>query len=272
MIGDVLMSTGGGAVDQFGVRWLLEKVIGWDGSPGSTSETQQRSADHGSWASLAHLAQRVIQVEGSFSADWTTANAAKDRLLAAVPVSDLAPLVLVGAGAPMTTMVRQEGEFNVEGNQATTRFSFSLLAPDPRKYGVEASAVETGLPSSSGGLSLPLSLPLSVGGAATSGVLTVVNEGNIASPVMLTVSGPCPPFEITRRGSGETLRFPDSLAAGRTVVIDGDRRRALLDGTVLTLLTGSWFDLEPGVNEIAFSAASYNPSARARSESRSAWR
>ncbi len=169
-------------------------------------------------------------------------------------------------------MVRQEGEFNVEGTQTVTRFSLSLLAPDPRKYAVDVTSAETALPSSAGGLSLPLSLPVSVGATVTAGVLTVTNRGNTAAPAVLTVVGPCPPFTITRRGSGESLRFTEALPAGRTLVIDTYRNRALLDGTALRVLSGSWFNLAPGVNEIAFSASSYDPAARLRIESRSAWR
>jgi hypothetical protein len=38
------------------------------------------------------------------------------------------------------------------------------------------------------------------------------------------------------------------------------------------VMTGTWFDYEPGTNEVAFAAATYDPDALLVSEHRSAWR
>jgi hypothetical protein len=273
-IGDVAMSNGSGMLDQFGIRWLLQEVTGWDGSPATTGELTQRASDHGSWAPAAYLPSRVIGVAGSFLADWGSANAAIGRLAAAIPVSTLAPVVVTGGGPDLQAMVRQEGELLVAQAGATTNFSFSLVAPDPRRYSTEVDTLSTNLPQSTGGLSIGagLSLPLTVNATAASGLLSVTNDGNFPTRPMLTVVGPCPPGSATHLGSSRRLRWPEAVPAGRSLLIDTDRRRALLDGTAPRVVTGSWFEYAPGDNEVAFSATSYDPAAQLISTSRSTWR
>lgn len=271
-IGDIAMSAGSGVLDDYGVTWLLEKVSGWTGTPAPTGDSTQRAGDHGVFTSPAFLPGRVIAVEGSFRADWATSNAAIGRLAAAVPISDLDTLTVYAADSGLQAMVRQEGELLIDQNVATTSFSFSLLAPDPRRYSVDTTTVSTHLPTTTGGLSLPVTLPLTIGATVASGVLSVTNDGNMATRPTLTVTGPCPAFSITHRQSGRTLRFADSIAAGRSLVIDTDRKRALLDGTAARVVTGSWFEYAPGVNDVSFSAATYDSGALLTSTHRSAWR
>jgi hypothetical protein len=160
----------------------------------------------------------------------------------------------------------------VERLRNWARFSIALTAPDPRRYAVGITRAETGLPSTSGGLSLPVSLPVSIGATVTSGVLSATNDGNMGTRPTLAVYGPVAPFALTHRGTGQTLRFHESVPAGRFLLLDTDRRRALLDGTAGRRVTGSWFEYGPGINEVAFTAATYDPDARLVSEHRSAWR
>lgn len=260
-----------GQVDGFGVEWILSTFGGWTDSAPSTGGSQQRAADHGAWIDGAYYGARVLTMEGyAVAGSWDAAEAAGNRLLGAVPLSMLEPLV-VGTSIPRQVLVRQEGQPLVEVVNHWARFSLSLLAPDPRRYSVAVTTVETGLPTTTGGLSLPLSLPLSIGATVASGVLTATNSGNMATRPTLTVYGPVGPFSITHRGTGQVLRFHESIPAGRRLVLDTDRRRALLDGTAGRRVTGSWFEYAPGDNEVAF-AADYNEDARLVSEHRSAWR
>jgi hypothetical protein len=94
----------------------------------------------------------------------------------------------------------------------------------------------------------------------------------MATHPTFTVVGPSPRFSITHRATGRTLSFAEPVAVGRSLTIDTDRRTALLDGTASRVVTGTWFDYEPGVNEVAFSAPTYDSSALLVSTHRSAWR
>jgi hypothetical protein len=168
--------------------------------------------------------------------------------------------------------VRQDGDPLVDRLDGWARFSLSLIASDPRRYGTEEVSATTGLPQTSGGLSLPITLPITIGATVSSGRVSVTNAGNMATRPTLTVTGPSPAFSITHIGSGKRLASFEAVPAGRSLVLDADRRIALLDGTALRVVTGSWFDLDPGVNEIAFAAASYDPDASMTVSFRSAYR
>lgn len=268
MLGDIVL----GSTDDYGVEWVLEGLTGWD-AVASTGSVEQRANDHGGWASPAHYAPRVLEVTGSlFAGSWDGASRALDRLWQAVPLSTLDTLYVAEGARTLTADVRQEGDPLAERNGGWARFSLSLIAPDPRRYSVSVSSVETGLPTSSGGMALPLAFPLTLGATLDSGVLSVTNEGNMSTRPTLTVYGPVDAGSVTHLGTGRTLRWHEAIPADRFLLIDTDKRRALLDGTAARPVTGTWFEYEPGVNEVAFSAATFNTSARLTSEHRSAWR
>ena len=263
-----------GETDDLGVEWMLERLSGWDDT-GSTGTWEQRASDHGGWASPAFLPPRIVTVEGSLVAgSYAGASRALDRLKAAVPLSGFETLTVVESDdRTLQAEVRQEGELLSERAGGWARFSLSLLAPDPRKYATAVSSSSTGLPSTSGGLSLPLSMPFSVNATVTSGVIVATNDGNMATRPTLKLYGPTPPdTRITHRGTGQTIRVPEAVPAGRFLLLDVDNRRALLDGTAARRVTGAWFDYAPGDNEIALSAPTYDPAALLVSEHRSAWR
>lgn len=271
LLGDLVL----GATDEHGVEWLLEGLSGWD-AVGSTGSVEQRASDHGGWLSPAFYAPRLVEVSGSLlAASWDAASRALDRLWQAVPLSTLDTLYVAETERTLTALVRQEGDPLTERRGGWARFSLSLIAPDPRRYAVDVTTVETGLGSTAGGLSLPVTLPLSIAADTTSGVLVAVNGGNMGTRPTLTVHGPVDPFTITHRGGegvSRTLRYHEAVPAGRFLVIDTDKRTALLDGTTTRRLTGTWFEYEPGDNEVVFSATSYSSTARLVSEHRNAWR
>jgi hypothetical protein len=278
-IGDVTMSSGSGTVDDAGLRWLLESVTGWDNPPASTAEATNRAGAAGADLAPGYDGPRLLTVVGSVAGDWATTNAAYRRLMSQIPVSDLATMVIGGAGPDMQAKIRRNGEPLATGNQSALSFSLALIAPDPLRYGTTALSQDTGLPRTVGGLSLPLSLPLSVGATSASGRLTLINEGDKETPVLLGIAGPCPPCAVTHLGSGKRLVIPDAIPAGTTLILDSAKGQALLDdGTTIRFVSGYWFNLDPvsgtnptGVNEIAFSAASYEEAARLFVTYRPAW-
>lgn len=263
-----------GVTDDYGVRWILQDVKGWSDPPSSTGEVPQRAADHGGWASPAYYAPRVIEIEGSLVADsWAIASDALTRLWAAIPLQATDWLYVTEGSRTLCALVRQDGDPLVERQGGWARFSLSLEAPDPRRYDANETTANTGLPATTGGMALPLALPLTIGATIAAGVLSVTNDGNMGTRPTFTVAGPVAAgATITHRGTGKVLRIPDGVPAGRKLTIDTDRRRALLDGTAARVVTGTWFEYAPGVNEVAFSAPSYNSGALLTSTHRSAWR
>ncbi|MGH8964922.1 MAG: phage distal tail protein [Actinomycetes bacterium] len=268
-LGDLSM----GLVDPSGTKVYLVELTGWDDGVPTTGESEQRVSDHGAWVAPAYLEPRVIGITlhlvgGSFR----QVSESLARVVAAVPVSHLDTLTVDDHGVIRQAQVRQEGEPVPVRKGAAAKVSLSLVAPDPRKYAPNLVTLETGLPSTAGGLRVPFRVPARIQATTTAGILSAVNDGTFETRPTLIVYGPVDPFRITHRGTGRVLRFHEPIPAGRYLEIDTDKKTALLDGTATRRLTGAWFAYAPGVNEVGFSADTYNPGARLVSEHRNAWR
>lgn len=273
-IGDWSMTV----VDEYGVDWLFETLDGWfNGYTTPDPGVTPRAADTGGWAGDAWAGPRIVHIGGRIKAPtWDDATLALARMQSQIPISGLATMAIYTGGGAVPSMqaqVRQAADTQIGlrvGGYA--KFSIAVIAPDPRRYGVDEHTVSTGLPVTTGGLSLPLSLPLSIGATVASGRVTVVNDGNTDTPPVLEVAGPCPPCSITHLTSGRTLKVPETIPAGRTLIIDTDRRTALLDGVAERVVTGTWWRLDAGSQEIGFNASSYDAGAQLTIRYRHAWR
>lgn len=259
-------------VDDNQVRWGIEDIEGLDGL-GDTGTVEQYPADPGGWPLPAvHTPREVTVVGWLVSPHWSFTTTAIEQIKAALPLSTLGDLtVSITGDRDRLLRVRQQGKPLFKRDGRFCNYNLSLVAPDPRVYATELTVVSTGLPSSSGGLTLPFSLPTPIAATTVSGVLTVVNEGNMATRPLLRVSGPCPPFTLTHH-SGRTLSYPYAVAAGRFIELDTATRVAREDGTAVRPVSGAWFDYSPGMNTVAFAASSYDAGALLTSTHRSAWK
>lgn len=273
---DGIVTLGGvtlGVTDDFGVEWILEKLSGWVDAPGSSGTSEQRTATHGANINEAFYTARVLELEGSIVGNsWDAAEEAVDRLMAAIPVNNLAPMLVLTNRRTLGVDVRQEGDPLVEMLGGHARFSLSLVAPDPRRYDTNLSEFETRLPVVTGGLVAPVTPPVTVVESSERGSFTAVNAGNMDTSPVFIVRGPCPAWSITHLGLGKRLWSSTSIPAGRFLVLDANERTARLDGIALRPVSGSWFDFAPGENEVAFTASSYNSGAVLECSYRSAWR
>lgn len=109
-----------------------------------------------------------------------------------------------------------------------------------------------------GGLSVPITVPLSfVNNAETA---TITNVGSLESFPIIRIPGSITVPRVTNDTTGEYIEFNTTVAAGRTLIIDMDLRTAELDdGTNMMPFrtSGSVFwGLEPGANSITCSSSS----------------
>lgn len=268
-----------GQTDSYGVDWILEEFSGWHDGVDSTAQGSQRPATDGWWMTSALRGGRVLTLKGTAVSDsWDTAEAARNRLLTAIPLRTPEPLT-VYTPTPLQAWVQQLGQPLAKVFGETFAFSLSLQAPDPLRYAVSEQSASTGLPQTIGGMSLPLSLPLSIGATVASGRLAVANAGNAATPPRFEIAGPVPAgARVTLVSSGASLYIPHEVPAGRTLILDAASQTALLDGTAPRLVTGVWFHLPgssvdnpTGADEVAFSAPSFETAALLTAHWRSAY-
>lgn len=264
-----------GGVDALGTRVYLQKLKGWDEGVASTGNVEQRAADDGGWPDQAYRAPRLVEMGLVLvGSNFKTVSQSIRTIDAGLPLNALGTLVVDNHGEVLQANVRKSGDIVADQKGAKGTVSLSLIAPDPRRYATGAAfTASTGLPVTTGGLSLPLILPLSVGATISSGVLLAVNDGDADAPPVFTITGPCPAgATITLRSTGAYLKFSEAIGAGHVLTIDTAARTAVLDGTASRTVIGTWFSYAPGVNQVAFSASAYDAGALLTSTHRSAWR
>lgn len=272
-IGDLLLNT----VDANGVFWVLEKFDGW-GSPGSTAELSQRARGHGATSSEGFLRARVMTMEGAIDAPTATdLSLAVDELSAAVSLDGFRLLVWESGRIRHVDARRQDEVLVTWIDAVTARFSIQIVAKDPRKFGDLVTAT-TRLPFSEGGLTFPVTFPITFTGTSGTGVVRVNNPGNTQAPVWLRIDGPIPAggWTITHVGKKQTLTFATALAlgAGEFVTVDMDRREVLAQGQSPRsgyVTSRGWFSLDPGDNDIAFSSANYSSTASMTVTTKPSW-
>ncbi|MFD4526411.1 phage tail protein [Streptomyces sp. NPDC058470] len=268
----------GNTVDDAGVEWWVTSEQGWASTPPVRLTLIDRPERHGAFDAPSYRGSRVITLEGTAIAPERMAReAAKDRLAAVLADgSALLPLVVTEPHRTRRALVRLTAETKiVDRKSGSFEFSLTMTAPDPLRYSYGLNASTCPLPSSSGGVTFPLSFPLNFGPGSSGGRLLLENKGTAPTWPTWRIAGPCVQPVITNTATGDELAFELTLQEGEFLLIDTDARSVLLQGTASrrsTLRPGSdWFPLRPGATPVLFRARDYAPAARLTAEWRDAW-
>jgi hypothetical protein len=243
-----------------GVKWTMDPLKGW-GSPGSTIAPVQKTRQHGAWAGHAYYFPRHLPLTGIVQARTEAAlTDAIARLTVACSLDDTL-LTVVEDEVSHWCMVRREDEVLApKVNPYMAVWSIQVIAVDPRKLGTPLTG-STGLPSSSGGLTVPFTVPFAINSTVVSGQVSLFNPGNETGPVTMRIDGPCTGPVITHVGSGLSLVFAASLTlgVGEFLLVDMEAHTAMAQGQSSRsnwITSRGWSGLEPGNNTFAFTAAS----------------
>ncbi len=246
-----------GEVDENGVAWILEEVKGWDGPP-SVGQVIQRSADHGGWPAAQYYGPRLITLKVTARAPTQALrDQAKEQLVQAVPVSDLATF-RYDEPVPKQAYVRQNASAKIDMEFPTlvdAEFSIPLVAPDPRKYGTQPMIGTATLPVPViNPLSLPLTLPVGFPGSTPpiDNAVTCLNSGKFETRPVITVSGPILSPQIVNAATGQVVTFSGlDLASTDQLVLYTDARQSFLNGSFYPAdVTSAWWVLEPGETQV----------------------
>lgn len=262
-LGDQVLS----GLDAHGCDWTLTDLGGWFGSPASTLSPVQKSRAPGAWLSPRQLTPRSLAPAGLVSAPSPSAlRDALDRLNEAAALDGAQLTVTEGDLTRYATTYRQDETLHTLETDVLAQWSLALVAVDPRKYGLPIVAA-TGLPSSTGGITWPVTWPVTWTGVTTSGLLSIDSPGNTTGPITARIDGPCvgPKIRHDTLGVEVALAANYELANGAFLLIDMEKRTVLENGVASRnqwVTSRGWFGLTPGVNDLIFSAADYNPAAR----------
>lgn len=131
-------------------------------------------------------------------------------------------------------------------------FDIDLIARDPIMYGTP-STDSTGLPVPGTGIVFPIVFPIELGEPASRGELVLENSGSVpVSPVFTMSGGGVESFTVTALSTQRRLTWSASVGGGSVVVLDGRKRRALLNGgyvSAVFLSSREWPSVAPGSTE-----------------------
>lgn len=267
-----------GAVDSAGVAWVLQDLDGWD-SPEVRSELQQRESDHGAWQTPVYYGERPITLAGTIVApDRAALDDAMDRLRAAVSLADT--VLTVAETVPKCCMVRRSGKVLARYTTDTVAsYSALVTAADPRRYAVDTQQGSTGLPVTTGGLTLPATVPWTITATTVSGQIAAENRGSMGTPLMLSIAGPVQqPQVLVAMPSGAVLplTYSQDLGAGDVLVIDTAAHTVVLNGDVsrrrFLAVPSGWPSIPSKATiSLVFRGAAYDSSALLTATWRSAW-
>jgi hypothetical protein len=244
-----------GGPDSNGVLITCATLDGW-GSPGGTGGVQQRAAAHGGTNPRQWLKPRTLQATGLIQAPTAMLRQDAEHRLAAALGLALFDLTVVDA-ITLRVRARREGDVTIaDDTDIQSTWQAELTCPDPRRYGA-SHEIPFGLPLATGGMTFPVTFPMTFGGTSISGDRNAPNAGNFEAPTTIRFDGPLTNPSLTHVGLGRNLTYNGTLAAGEYVVISTSPLRALLMGNASRtgLVSGTPWLVQPGpTNLIAFRA------------------
>ncbi len=242
-----------------GLTWgagtsLVVRSLAGLGLPPLREADQPRAGLHGSWGSQDLLDERQVEIDLVAIAQTPDD---LDAILASIgqamaPRSDLQPLWLDDSRKLLWVRPRDaswERSYDRMGLSAEVKLRFDAL--DPLIYAGEESSLRVPVLVSTGGLSVPMSVPMVLGLSNQVGVWDLVNEGTIETWPVITVVGPASNLWLESLTVDRHLQLLISMAATDTRVVDAGARTVLLNGAnrSSTLTPQSrWWSLVPGSN------------------------
>jgi len=151
-----------------------------------------------------------------------------------------------------------------EARVTFSTFRVEVLAEDP--YWRDTSEEEyTATLSQPVGLAIPFILPAIMGSSDNSNIITINNTGDIDVYPYVKVSGAVDTAVVVNITTGEQFSISGEIDSGSYVELEYDQsgKSVLKDGTekYWNNLIGNFIRIQPGVNQIQFSAATYSAEA-----------
>lgn len=238
-----------------------------------------RAWNHGSWSGAEWMDEAVVpllvRVRGTDAGTWLTLHQALAAAMA--PSSEDVELrwvtggtefLLLGRPRLVDPTIRTLGRGSI-----VTKAGFVAL--DPTIYSGTLHSEILTLPVVTGGLTVPFTVPFTIGASVLSGRRQVTNAGTATVGLTLRIDGPVedPRVSVLADGTVTTLTIGLTLLAGQWLEVDTGARTVYLNGTSSRRGSayGGWPMLPSGAHELAFDAATYEASAQLSASWRDAW-
>lgn len=268
----------GGLLLGAGTPYDVIELDGWDDLPLIATTDVNKPTTPGAWAGPMFPGERIltlsVQVAGTAGFTGTpstaqyAANVAALRRLTAPSQDTTAeiPFVVQLAGQQLMASVRcQQRAMPITQGYAAPgldKATFQFAASDGRRYVPTVQSASCGLYAATGGLTYPITYPITWGSVTSNGTLTINNSGDYATPPLLTLTGGGTTPTITRQDTGAQLVIDLTLQGSDTLVVDVLNELLILDGSSLYSALDpssdpiSAFLMPPGMTTLGLSVVS----------------
>lgn len=248
---------------------FLSGIVGWDDLPGVESGNTSRANSHGAWVGRKLANQRIITWDGRFSPPdtQTWAKALRElREAFSLPLGTEEDAIVIQSigekklcfGAVVNRSIPMDAEYGYYGANVSIQFECS----DPRRYSLNENYWNLSLPPVVDvGLVYPLSYPLNYGDEVTSNTGTLVNDGDVVTPVTLVFTGPVVRPALVNKTANTKLEFDITLGEDEFLEINTRTGTVFLNGIADRLYTRTArsapilsFGLMPKENEMQITA------------------
>jgi hypothetical protein len=252
-----------GGTDANGVEWFFLDIDGWGGTQSSVAATQ-KTAGEGAFVTPAFHQPRTLTVTGAIFAPNRPALIRAKDTLNGTGIQKMPLTVVEGGISRYVYAMRQSDVHYKETSDVSVEFSIQFLCPDYRKFDSTVLTASTGLPSSSGGLSIPFTIPFTISSVVNPGTCTLTSAGNTPGPAICRFSGPLAAPQVTHTdANGNVLTWSSSITLGASDVLevnmDDGAHTVILNGTAPRdqyTTSRQWPTFTPGVNVWALAATS----------------
>lgn len=240
-----------------GTPYEITAMEGLGDLPDLRTDDSDRPGAHGQFPGVDLASGRTVTVDLEVMADATAGITYADALAAlrrtAVVTEDdvLVPFWFRTLELPtlrLDVKVRRRSiPTTAQAEMGLAAAALQLRAPDPRAYG-PTKAATTFLPAPGGGLTYPLTYPLSYGTPANLGRVSMDNAGNAKAWAVHTVYGPHDAgFELVDIATGRRIRYSSPVSASSWIVIDTRTGKAMEQGTAdRSLSLAQWTPIPAG--------------------------
>lgn len=252
-------------LDSFGAQWSIDSFTGWGATKPSVSPVV-KPRQRGAWAGFSAHGPRHVVISGQVAApDQDSLTYAIDGLINSSPLGTVTMQVTENDRTRYLAVRLEDEVIWTYISDKMASWSVALIALDPRKTGAVLTS-NTALPSTSGGATVPFTLPLVMSAQIITGSVALTNPGNDTGEVLLRIDGPCTGPVITHTSSSTTtsLIFASNLTlgSGEFLLIDMDKKTALANGQSSRsgyITSRGWSGFDPGINVWSFTAAVFDP-------------
>ena len=264
----------------FNTPYTAMKIDGFD-APVIRSGDQAQPRSWGEFQGFDLFGGRDIILTGDAVSDGTSLQSALISLgqatLPAISTED--PLWVQLPNLPllcsMVKVRKRQIPLDIPWSAGLASVALSMHSTDPRLY-TAPSELSVGLPTPAGGLTFPVTFPVTFGGGGTFGTILAFNSGNVEMRPTFTITGPCTNPAVQNSSTGWALGFANptgtglTLNAGDTLEVDTDLRTVLYTpaGSTISATRRNWLipgstwpsfvqgieGLAPGSNLIEFSS------------------